>query len=87
MAEKDAIIEVELTGDEAVNVAFAEDDCIEVDFGGSALDYLGPYEVTPSAEEQELNTANRVLAENVKVAAIPNNYGLITTDGVVITVS
>ena len=54
---------------------------------GSAPPYEGDYEVTPSAEEQTLPTANRLLNKNIVVNPIPQNYGLITYNGYEITVS
>lgn len=50
-------------------------------------DYEGMYEVTPSAEEQELPTQNRTMLANIIVRPIPQNYGLITWTGSVLTVS
>lgn len=50
-------------------------------------DYAGAYEVTPSAQAQALPTAETVLYHDVVVAPIPSNYGLITWDGAIITVS
>lgn len=40
--------------------------------------YDGPYEVTPSRQEQVLKTAGKYLPENIKVNKIPENYGLIS---------
>lgn len=53
----------------------------------STPQYNGSYEVTPSAETQVLNTAGMRMTENVTVNPIPSNYGLITWNGSVITVS
>ena len=50
-------------------------------------DYAGAYEVTPSAQEQVLATAETILYHDVVVAPIPSNYGLITWNGSIITVS
>ena len=47
--------------------------------------YRGEYEVTPSQSEQVLETANKLLRENVVVAPIPCYYGLITYNGSTIT--
>lgn len=59
-----------------------------VDFGAAVeKEYRGAYSVTPSTEEQTLPTANRVLAQNVTIAPIPQNYGLITWNGAELTVS
>lgn len=49
--------------------------------------YHGVYEVTPSPETQILGTQGKLLEEDVVVNPIPSNYGLITWNGVVITVS
>ena len=49
--------------------------------------FTGEYVVTPSAEDQVLQTQNLRMTDNVTVKAIPQNYGLITWNGSVITVS
>ena len=49
--------------------------------------YTGEYEATPSAETQTLNTEGLRLTRNVTVNPIPQNYGLITYNGAVLTVS
>ena len=49
--------------------------------------YVGEYEVTPSALEQILATNGLMKTGNVKINPIPSNYGLITYNGSVITVS
>ena len=49
--------------------------------------YTGDYEVTPSSEAQTLNTAGKRMTREVVVNPIPNNYGLITWNGSVLTVS
>ena len=49
--------------------------------------YTGEYEVTPSAETQTLDTAGLRLTRPVTVNPIPQNYGLITYNGAVLTVS
>ena len=49
--------------------------------------YTGPYEVTPSAEETILETTGLIMESNVTVNPIPSNYGLITWDGAILTVS
>lgn len=50
-------------------------------------DYAGPTEVTPSGSAQTLATSGTVLHADVVVAPIPSNYGLITWNGAVLTVS
>ena len=49
--------------------------------------YEGAYEVTPSSETQVLETNNLRMTGNVTINPIPNNYGLITWNGSIITVS
>ena len=49
--------------------------------------YEGPYEITPAAEAQTLLTDNLRMTDNIVVAAIPDNYGLITWNGSTLTVS
>lgn len=49
--------------------------------------YDGPYEVTPSAVEQVLPTTHHTMTGDLVVNPIPGNYGLITWDGAVLTVS
>lgn len=49
--------------------------------------YTGELTVTPSRETQTLETEGLRLLQNVTVLPIPQNYGLITTDGFAVTVS
>lgn len=49
--------------------------------------YEGAYTITPSAEQQVLQTKNLRMTDNVVVGAIPSNYGLITWNGSTLTVS
>lgn len=74
----------------AFPVSFGGNDTrINVEFsgGGGGVPYRGEYEVTPSSETQTLQTANRLLASNIVINPIPSNYGLITWNGSVLTVS
>lgn len=50
-------------------------------------DYTGEYEVTPSDEAQTLQTNGLRMLDNVTINPIPSNYGLITWDGITLTVS
>ena len=52
-----------------------------------ASEYEGPYTVTPSKSAQTLQTKNFRMTDNIVVNPIPNNYGLITWNGSIITVS
>lgn len=49
--------------------------------------YTGDYSVIPSGEAQVLLTKDLRMTDNVTVEPIPSNYGLITWNGSVITVS
>lgn len=49
--------------------------------------YQGAYEVTPSNAEQVLVTHGLIADGDIIINPIPSNYGLITWDGSVITVS
>lgn len=49
--------------------------------------YTGTVIITPTLSAQTLNTAGLLLDENITVNPIPNNYGLITYNGGIITVS
>ena len=71
------------------NVLFSASDNFNCDFGEgvTAGDYSGPYEVTPTNEIQTLATAGKTLESNVTINPIPSNYGLITWDGNILTVS
>ena len=40
--------------------------------------YEGVYEIMPTEEEQVLETKDKLLKENVVVAAIPKEYGRVT---------
>lgn len=67
---------------------------VHVDFGAPTVreyvdypTYDGDYTVTPSGEEQVIPTKNKRMTDDFVVAPIPENYGLITWDGSVITVS
>lgn len=52
-----------------------------------ASEYEGPYTVTPSESLQTLQTKNCRMTDNIVVNPIPSNYGLITWNGSIITVS
>ena len=49
--------------------------------------YSGPLEVTPSQAEQVLHTAGKSMPADVVINPIPSNYGLITYNGSILTVS
>ena len=49
--------------------------------------YEGSYEVTPSAQTQIIHTKGKRMTDDVVVNPIPSNWGLMTHDGSIITVS
>ena len=71
------------------DVTFDEgDESFDVSFGADVeRQYHGATEVVPSSETQTLPTANRMLTEDIIIDPIPSNYGLITYNGSIITVS
>lgn len=50
-------------------------------------EYDGPTEFTPTQETQTIHTDHTVLLENIIINPIPNNYGLISWNGSVLSVS
>ena len=49
--------------------------------------YKGSYDIDPTTEEQTVATNGLMMEHDFIIGAIPNNYGLITYNGSVITVS
>lgn len=49
--------------------------------------YSGPYVAVPSSEPQTLPTNGMVMDDDISIGAIPSNYGLITWNGSILTVS
>lgn len=49
--------------------------------------YGGPFEVTPTQETQILHTESTLVPRDITINPIPSNYGLITWNGVTLTVS
>lgn len=52
-----------------------------------AEEYEGPYEATPTQETQVFPTTAKLMAHDFTVNPIPSNWGLITWNGSVLTVS
>ena len=49
--------------------------------------YDGPYEATPSSDEQVFHTAMLSMVNDFVIKPIPSNYGLISWNGSILTVS
>lgn len=47
----------------------------------------GDYSYTPTTQEQTIPIIGKTARQNITVGAIPQNYGLITWNGAVLTVS
>ena len=84
-----ATFSIEFRESEAFGIAFSDDGAFSADFGVviSSTPYQGEYEFTPSGETQTVNTAGYALAQDIIINPIPPNYGKITWNGSVITVS
>lgn len=83
--------DIEFNDEQTFEVTFEKQEEFVMEFtyadAKSKDEYMGVYEVTPTEEEQILETADKVLTKNVKINPIPKNYGLITWNGSVLTVS
>lgn len=76
----------------SIPLCIGEDSSIPLGFDGAMYAagvpyYDGEYEITPSPETQVLRMKDLRAADDVTVRPIPSNYGLITWNGSVITVS
>ena len=49
--------------------------------------YDGPYEFTPTQEAQTVNIQYKTALQNITINPIPSNYGLVTWNGSIMTVS
>lgn len=91
--EQEPVIELETEENESVDIEVAEEADSEIELSmeeegvGEYPVYKGAYEVTPSFEKQTLETAYKVMTENVVIAPIPSNYGKISYDGSTLTIT
>ena len=84
------MIEMQVTfeGEQTFDVGFDNGEEFSCQMEGIIeSNYDGPYQVTPSEEEQTLSTSGKTLAGNVVIAPIPSNYGKLTWSGTTLTVS
>ena len=56
-------------------------------YGGEVDYYDGPYEFTPTQQEQTIPIQGKMAVDNITINPIPSNYGLITWDVRALTVS
>lgn len=73
----------------ALNASFSAGDDLSATFGEviERAEFEGPYSVIPSQEMQIINTRGYLMTDNFTVEPIPSNYGLITWNGSILTVS
>ena len=84
------MIHLDVGGTTAIRLQTGRDPTIALDSGGGgsfAPPHQGPYEATPSSAEQVFAVSGKRMTQDFTVHAIPSNYGLITWNGSVITVS
>lgn len=76
---------------EPVGVSVSTASSVSIGIGPTAYidrpEYDGEFTVTPTQETQVLETAGKWLPRAVTINPIPSNYGLITWNGSVLTVS
>ena len=87
------VVDMTVVEDPVVNLTVEENSQeIEVEVATAihvveAEHYHGSYEITPSSTAQVVPIVGLVADDNIVIDPIPNNYGLITWNGSVITVS
>lgn len=55
-------------------------------YGGEVDYYDGPYEVTPTQQEQTISIQGKMATDDITINPIPSNYGRISWDGRRLTV-
>lgn len=88
---KPTSIEVDFDFDrpEIEAIFYTKPQIIEAEFNGipAPASYHGEYSVTPSEDGQTISTAGLLMNEDLVIAPIPTNYGLITQYGNTVRVS
>ena len=81
------------TESEQLTAIFSGGENLAADFGevievDRHLDFFdGPYEYTPTEETQTIPITMKVASEDIVINPIPSNYGRITWNGAVLSVS
>ncbi len=89
----DGDFQTEIRSGKSIKTNFRSEESFKATFGGTgggsieSDTYEGRYMVTPSHETQILSTKDLLMKNNVTINPIPSNYGLITWDGSVLTVT
>ena len=60
---------------------------LQISGGGASPPFHGEYEYTPSLETQTIAINGKRATQDIIINPIPSNYGLITWNGTVLTVS
>lgn len=95
IAEEDSEFLLDITNNEEYLLEIQDEDALDfiLESGCAIITYIdtsvydGPYHLIPTQHEQRLFTTDRILLQDITVDAIPSNYGLITWNGTVLTVS
>lgn len=94
-SDEDYNILLDVDGAQEYNLDIEQDESLNyiLDSGVAIVNYIegeiyeGPYSVIPSLDPQILKTNGYILTKDIIVGAIPSNYGLITWNGMTLTVS
>lgn len=94
-SDEDYNILLDVDGAQEYNLDIEQDESLNyiLDSGVAIVNYIegeiyeGPYSVIPSLDPQILKTNGYILTKDITVGAIPSNYGLITWNGMTLTVS
>lgn len=84
-------MKLQIVDNNEINLSVGDSDGLSLSAGEvvniGAEKYDGPYEWTPSTETQTIPIKDKQATADITIQPIPNNYGLITYNGVTITVS
>lgn len=84
-------MKLQIVDNNEINLSVGDSDGLSLSAGEviniGAETYDGPYEWTPSTETQTIPIKDKQATADITIQPIPNNYGLITYNGVTITVS
>lgn len=84
-------MKLQIVDNNEINLSVGDSDGLSLSAGEvvniGAEKYDGPYEWTPSKETQTIPIKDKQATADITIQPIPNNYGLITYNGVTITVS
>ena len=84
-------MKLQIVDNNEINLSVGDSDGLSLSAGEivniGAEKYDGSYEWTPSTETQTIPIKDQQATADITIQPIPNNYGLITYNGVTITVS